>query len=107
MQEDENTETSSKNVSAPSLGPAVYPDVLETEVVPVPDVVKFTVGSIVYHRLDADGSPGLIMGLLAQPGHYKYLVRWESLDDAMHFDFELSNKPCIRERRIDFIEDDD
>lgn len=78
------------------------------EVTPTPDVIKFDIGQMVYHRLDPYGSPGLIMGLIAQPGHYKYFVRWERLKDAMHFDFELSLKPCLREvRHASFDEDDD
>ncbi len=77
------------------------------EVSPTPDVIKFNIGQMVYHRLDPHGSPGLVMGLVAQPGHYKYFVRWERLKDAMHFDFELSLKPCLREVRRNSFDDDD
>lgn len=109
MHEDNNTETSAEVTSstADAISSTPSSPVPTIEVEPVPDVIRFTTGTMVYHRLDASGSPGLIMGVLAQPGHYKYLVRWESMDDAAHFDFELSLKPCIREKIINFSEDDD
>lgn len=89
-----------------SITPSVDPPPLD--VFPTPDVIRFNVGQFVYLRLDPTGSPGIVMGLVAQPGHYKYLVRWEDLEDCMHFDFELSNKPCLRDvSRIVFVDDDD
>lgn len=67
------------------------------EVLPAPDVIKFRIGDVVYHRLDGFGSPGLVMGHMSQPGHYKYLVRWDDMEDRMHYDFELTSTPNYRE----------
>lgn len=75
--------------------PAI-PEVENVEVVeitPQADVIKFKEGDIVFHRVDEQGCRGVVIGILMQPGHYKYLVRWVGMDDLLHFDYELSKTP--------------
>lgn len=79
----------------------------DIDIEPLPDVLRFRIGEMVYHKLDPLGSPGLVMGHLAQPGHYKYLVRWESLEEDMHYDFELSKTPNTRDTSSLDLDDDD
>lgn len=104
----ENNEDSVTQEEAALVAATSSAEAPKLEVRPTPDVIKFDIGQFVYHRLDPHGEPGLIMGLLSQPGHYKYLVRWERAKDNTHFDFELSSKPCLRDvPRIMFDDDDD
>ena len=73
---------------------AGYREELAREVAPPPDLIRFSLGDIVFHKTASSGEAGIVIGILVQPGCYKYAVRWDNFEDMMHFDFELcKNSP--------------
>lgn len=76
------------------------------QIQPQVDVIPFSEGDIVYHKVDEQNCRGVVCGVMRQPGHYKYLVRWAGMDDLLHFDFELSKTP-VSSTSDDAAEDDD
>jgi hypothetical protein len=69
------------------------------DIKPQVDVIPFTEGDIVYHKIDDQECRGMVLGVMRQPGHYKYLVRWQGMDDLFHYDFELTKTPYIPPNR--------
>jgi hypothetical protein len=96
---------STRAVSVETAHPAVETPLADIE--PQVDVIKFAVGTQVFHRIKPSGEPGLVMGVVMCPGHYKYLVMWASAIKDVHYDFELClEQPPLLPLRYNPFEDE-
>ena len=56
----------------------------------VPDTLKYSIGDVVYLRVDDESRAGMITGVLMRLHGYVYYVTWGDRSETIHMEVELT-----------------